>query len=293
MQLICPNCASSYAIADSALGERGRQVRCVKCKHVWFAAPAHAMAMAEPEVPAAAIEPPAVSNATAEPVQDHEAIAPDGTDVAPPSPLHIEHAPSIAPDQEASAAPPRPAGGGKLDYFELRRLRALRAITRRERGLGLTIGHLSAVMLGILVALIYTRENIVRIMPQTASLYALAGFHINLRGLAFEDVKTAYEVQDGVRVLTVEGQIRNIAGANRPVGRLRLALRNAAGAEIYTWTALPERASMSAGEVQSFKTRLASPPAEGKDLRVRFFQRRDLASAEAPSNGSASTPAQH
>ena len=139
--------------------------------------------------------------------------------------------------------------------------------------------RLSVALAGILIALVYERENVVRILPQTASLYSLIGFHINLRGLAFEDFKTATETQDGVPVLLIEGEIRNVTGAIQKVPHLRFALRNAAGAEIYSWTGVPERNLMAPGDVQKVHTRLASPPGESRDARVRFVLSRDMVAA--------------
>src|SRR4051812_21072091 len=39
MQIICPNCATFYQLADAAIGTNGRSVRCVRCQTVWHAAP--------------------------------------------------------------------------------------------------------------------------------------------------------------------------------------------------------------------------------------------------------------
>ncbi|MGZ5829493.1 MAG: hypothetical protein ACXWJW_13275, partial [Xanthobacteraceae bacterium] len=240
-------------------------------------------------------EPPPAETAAAdihqdagEPAQAPISYAAAG-DAAPP---HIEHAPSIAPDEpQDSAAAPTPNRKGKLDYFELRRRRTMRALERKRRGLGITNGHVAAACLGILLALIFARETVVRVFPQTASLYGLAGLGVNLRGLVFEDIKTSYETQDGVRVISIEGDIRNITSSNQPVARLRFALRNDKAAETYSWTAIPERVIMASGEVQHFKTRLASPPTDSKELRVRFFHPRDLADASA--SGAPPSPAKH
>jgi len=48
------------------------------------------------------------------------------------------------------------------------------------------------------------------------------------------------------------------------------------GHEIYSWTALPDRKALGAGERMAFRSRLATPPPEGRDVVVRFFNRRDL-----------------
>src|ERR1700719_1474561 len=46
MQIVCPHCATSYAIDAMALGAAGRTVRCSRCKEVWLARPQDATAPA-------------------------------------------------------------------------------------------------------------------------------------------------------------------------------------------------------------------------------------------------------
>src|SRR5262245_54720799 len=37
MQIVCPNCTTSYEIDGAKLGAGGRTVRCVRCRTVWQA----------------------------------------------------------------------------------------------------------------------------------------------------------------------------------------------------------------------------------------------------------------
>ena len=99
---------------------------------------------------------------------------------------------------------------------------------------------------------------------------------VNLRGLAFDDVTTSIETSENVPVLLVKGKITNISRQPRDVTRLRFAMRSAAGNEVYAWTSLPARSVLPPGESEPFETRLASPPADGQFVVVRFFSRRDL-----------------
>ena len=116
----------------------------------------------------------------------------------------------------------------------------------------------------------------VRAAPQTASLYAAIGLPVNLRGLTFADVKTATETHDGVPVLVVEGTIRSASPRIVEVPRLRFSVRNRNGQEVYAWTAVPGRSALGPGESLTFRSRLASPPPDAREVLVRFFNRRDL-----------------
>ena len=95
------------------------------------------------------------------------------------------------------------------------------------------------------------------------------------------DVKIGNETHDGVPVLVVEGIIVSTVGVPVDVPRLRFALRNAAGAEVYSWTAQPSQPVLEPGDAMPFRSRLASPPADGHDIQVRFFTRRDAVAGVA------------
>ena len=135
----------------------------------------------------------------------------------------------------------------------------------------------TALQLAAVAAVLLARVEVVRVMPEAAPLFRMIGLPVNLRGLAFSDVTTTRETHDGVTVLLVQGTITNVSRQPRDVPRIRLAMKNGAGAEVYTWTQLPGRGSLGAGESEPFNTRLASPPADGRDVVVRFFNRHDIA----------------
>jgi len=127
------------------------------------------------------------------------------------------------------------------------------------------------------VALIGARSEVVRYLPQTASLFAAIGLPVNLRHLKFDKVKITKEAQDGVNILIIEGVIVNTAGKPTEVPRLRFAARDATGQDVYTWTALPRRSLLGPNESMEFQSRLAAPPADATDVMVRFFTAQDAA----------------
>jgi hypothetical protein len=104
---------------------------------------------------------------------------------------------------------------------------------------------------------------------------------VNLRGVAFKDLKVATELVDGKPVLVIEGVV--VSTTKKPVDlpRLRFSVRDAQGTEIYAWNALLDQTVLKPGERAAFKSRLASPPAEGRNIDIRFFNRRDITAGNA------------
>jgi len=125
------------------------------------------------------------------------------------------------------------------------------------------------------VALVGAHNDVVRYLPQTASLFAAIGLPVNLRHLRFENVRISKEAQDGVNILIVEGAIVSDASKPVEVPRLRFAARNAAGQEVYTWTAQPSRSILGPGERLEFRSQIPTPPTEASDVMVRFFTAQD------------------
>jgi hypothetical protein len=134
-----------------------------------------------------------------------------------------------------------------------------------------------AAMGALILALMIWRADVVRLLPQTATFYKMVGLEVNLRGLAFKDIKVSNETVDGKPVLVIEGTI--VGQTKNPVElpRLRFSVRDAQGTEIYAWNAVLEQPVLKPGERAYFKSRLASPPPEGRNIDVRFFNKRDLA----------------
>jgi predicted Zn finger-like uncharacterized protein len=295
MLIVCPTCATTYHIQLAALGAAGRSVRCTKCKNTWFATPDSAIDEAALTAAAAVASPPAPAKASIPREQTEEELAAAwGTeamsgDVMPPDDTagESENAPVVANAPPLVPADHAEAGSAKFDPGEpedIETIAARRArqasVDRKNRRTPLqqiaSVPVLIATLLMILAMVLQTRVTIVRNFPQTASLFAAIGLPVNLRGLIFENVKSSGEFLDGVTVMVVQGTIVNLTGKTLEVPRLRFALRSASGHEVYAWTALPTRTMLSPGEELPFRSRLASPPPDGRDVIVRFFNRRDI-----------------
>jgi predicted Zn finger-like uncharacterized protein len=310
MQINCPKCQTSYDVRDTSLGSEGRKVRCIRCETVWFVAPPEA----EPFVPRHAAEESAAGSPQGSSQSSGPAGGDGGGEEAAPQPetaqetaqetaesgvephpdepeaetafpvpqdldagrgpVEISDAPSIIPPQEQN--PPLPDPGLQEPMSRQARLILDRKPVRRAFPVqAVFVAGLAAVV----AALVILRQDVVRYAPQTASLYDFIGLPVNLRGLAFADMKTLHEVQDETPVLVVQGRIVSVSSKTADVPRLRFSVRDAKGAEIHSWTALADRKTLAPGDSLDFTSRLASPPAGATDVLVRFFNRRDLAAS--------------
>jgi predicted Zn finger-like uncharacterized protein len=243
------------------------------------AAPAVTEAIAAP-APSAA--PPVTENGDPAGPSLDQLIGPPAEDPAAGAPAE-QPAPALSDitipaDASAAATAAEPDGEGRpadIETTAARRRTKRGSARRRLPGRSYRMPAAILALAGIAAALIVWRGTVVRHAPQMASLYAAIGMPVNLRGLVFSDVRVSRDTHDGVPVLVVEGAIASVA--SKPVGvpRLRFALRNGTGAEVYAWTAMPGREMLEPGETLPFKSRLASPPGDGSDVTVRFFTRGD------------------
>jgi predicted Zn finger-like uncharacterized protein len=297
MLIVCPSCATSYDIEAASLQPNGRKVRCVRCRTVWHAQPsqadmltAAARALApEPEMAHAAAgheasgtgdagwgDPADQESLDDQPYAESEAsrTAGEGFEV---------QAPSISPVDLDEGRPPFNFDADEADEKLPEDIETYAARRSSEDAKGWSLrwplSRMQSVILLLVIIdsiIIGWRTDFVRAMPQTASFYGTMGFSVNLRGLEFEDVTTTTEQHEGVPILVVEGTVVNKTRRMVDVPRLKFAVRNAAREEIYSWTAVSPRAALPPGETVAFRARLASPPPDGRDVLVRFLNRRDI-----------------
>jgi hypothetical protein len=174
--------------------------------------------------------------------------------------------PPLVPDIiDATATIPSRAGP-KAALSTIRRGVRARAGLVRPRFLPAIV----AMQLAAVAAVLLARSEIVRVLPESASLFGAIGLPVNLRGLVFAGLNTRIERQDGVAVLIVEGRIESDSHSTVAVPPLRFAWRDAAGIELYAWTVPADAATLGAGESLAFHGRVASPPPGGTGVLVRF-----------------------
>lgn len=280
MQIICPHCSTSYGIDPAKLGEAGRSVRCSRCKEIWLARPEDAVEFAPTPVMAGAGDEGESQDTAAE----WDALAREGE--ADSEAPHVD-SPSIAGGWQNSADWPaeqndeygeESSRSGRFPW--LGNLgNALPRMPQFRAPFGLPTA--CAAMGALVLALVIWRADLVRLLPQTAAFYKLVGLDVNLRGLRFKDVKVSSEMVEGKPVLVIEGSITGESNKPLEIPRLRFSVRDAQGAEIYAWNSVLEQSILRPGERAQFKSRLASPPPEGRNIDVRFFNKRDLTGGNA------------
>ncbi|WP_336810555.1 DUF3426 domain-containing protein [Bosea sp. MMO-172] len=253
MLIVCPSCASQYELDAAKLGPEGRKVRCASCKTSWHVEPA-----AFPEPPSEA----ETQALLAEELERAAAIDAEitalaaeagGQDVSEEPPV-VEAPVAAAPKRRTK----RPGKPDKPPGAFLRRGGAGRPIAAALAGLAL---------LGIVV---WQRQAAVRAAPQLAGLFEKIGMPVNVRGLSLSAIESGLVADGQNRFLIVEGEVTNITKSKTAVPLIEVAVKDAGGATLYTWTTEPPRASLEPAELVRFRARLASPPEQGQSVRVRF-----------------------
>ena len=93
---------------------------------------------------------------------------------------------------------------------------------------------------------------------------------VNLRQMDLQGVTSRLADEDGRHILVVEGEIRNLAEAPRAAPRMRLAVLDARGPRNLSLGPRRRRNRGCRRRKGVFRARLAAPPQDGRDVRVRF-----------------------
>ena len=239
MIITCPRCATRYLLEAGVVRPPGRQVRCARCQHTWFQD-------SQLDLPTP-IPVPVEEQAPSGPVTDRSRmLAPPPGSIAQPIPRFELPAPPLP-------KPASPAGERQ------------RSRSRSLAGLSILLAFLA----GFVLLFLYMPTEIAQVWPESASLYEALGMPVNTRGFKIIASHTQ-ELDKTVPVIAIKGQIINETDRELPVPKLRLAVRDQAGREIYHWTVLADQQRLGPREQGTFSARLESPPADAADLEVRF-----------------------
>lgn len=251
MILTCPRCAARYAVERDQIPSDGRTVRCVSCRHKWTAR--REDGEAEPwEAPQPPPQPPPRPKPPPpEPVLPEPEPEPDPAPEAFPDVDPVIPLPRAARPSSRRIGPPAP-----LVWVGLAGLLAI---------------------LALMLALF--RNEVVRIWPKTAALYAAAGMSVNGVGLVIEGVRLAPAVQNGQAVLGISGKIRNERDQATPAAPLQVTLYDASGAELARLVARPVD-TLPPLETRYFSVLVRNPPPGVNTAALAFI-------SQAPEAGKA------
>jgi len=230
MILTCPACATSYFVPDDAIGATGRRVRCKSCGHDWRAT---------------------LEDEPLELSSTEEAVAESGFGKR-----------EDAPDSLAETPAPELPRAFRAKAEQQRRMR--RAATQGAIWAGLTV-----VFLALLGSAYVFRLSIVQAWPQAAAVYKLVGAPVNLAGLEFEAVGARTAPHDPGKVV-VSGALRNIRDSEVVAPPVRVALLNAAGAEVAHRIVHLQTAPVLPGKVQGFAVVIPDPGGKASGVGVDF-----------------------
>ena len=159
---------------------------------------------------------------------------------------------------------------------QAREVFALKKRQRLKRLRGWAI--LAACLVAPLGAAASFPEIVVGIAPITVRAYDVAGYSVNIYGLEVRRIEQQHAIVDGVRVLTIKGEITNISNSSQKIPWLRFGLDDGDKLEVYSWTLDTGARPLRAGETTNFVTRVASPPETAKNVQIRFAHANEIGS---------------
>ena len=260
MMLVCPNCSARYLLAPAALGDRGREVRCARCDHQWYA---EADGEAVPDVISEEDEGVSVGW---DDIDDEEAGGEDSR-AGIPDPYaddeddEEESIPqSVRPMPEGSNVPARPEDVRRPDI----------TIQAQMTGFGAALA-----IFGILVISFFVFKNtIVTTWPASAAIYEMAGTPVEFKGegLVIESLSAnLIKGRDGKDTLVIKGRVINLTGQAIDVPQLVAMMRDTNGEPSESWLIDPPVDEVAAGASFAFTSDYPAVPAAIGSVNLTFL----------------------
>lgn len=144
---------------------------------------------------------------------------------------------------------------------------------RKKGGMsGLLIG--GGMFLSLLAGVAFVADSmhaqIVEVFPGTRGIFSMLGYAPAQRGLDFANITHGKEIENGVTVLAIRGQIVNVTDHEVAVPKMRVTVSDSEKQKLYQWTVPPEQTKIGPKSKIPLSIRLESPPPEAWYLDIRF-----------------------
>jgi len=179
----------------------------------------------------------------------------------------LEPAPPVKPDAMIEAAE-----GEKKVHTAFRERQEKKRRTLSAAAAGGAWGGLLAACTVLFICTWIFRVDIVTMWPRASSAYATIGASVNPWGYDVGELDVTREVDHGVPLLVVAGDIHNFDRRSRAIPGLRAILRDAQGEAILEWTISLPAGRLGAGHRQEFRTVVSDPPPEAVEVEVVLME---------------------
>jgi hypothetical protein len=244
MIVTCPSCATRTSFTNALRAPGSVKITCRTCGHKWI----------EIDDPDPIVDAVAYRLSEAEPAS-HRIFGR----------ARVQDAEEVDQDIERLVEKARIAD----EAFQARQ--HSRTVTLRNWGFfGVTVA-------AVLASFTAFPEIVVKAAPAAIKAYDAIGLDVNIYGLDIRNIKQQHAIVNGVRVLTIKGDVANISDDTKKLPWLRFGLKDSGAAEVYQWTLNTETRPLKPGEVTSFITRVAAPPEAAAHVEIRFARETEVA----------------
>jgi predicted Zn finger-like uncharacterized protein len=126
---------------------------------------------------------------------------------------------------------------------------------------------------GVTAAAFVYRNDVVKVWPQSASAYRLAGLDVNRFGLDFADIERARTFNDTIPIVTVTGRAVNVARTEVETPGVRVDLRDESGKIVATEYSFVTPLMLEPGAAGQFGVVVEPAPIESFEVVVSFVAR--------------------
>jgi predicted Zn finger-like uncharacterized protein len=258
MILTCPECSTRYVAKESAIGPKGRTVRCAKCRTAWFVELSDPVEATPDDLQLADMESDRVESTFG-------ATQPSFGSESDVQASHETDRRGEAYDDSAAAL----NAAKTADAVMRDRVEAAKRRTRRRVILMIWFIPL-AIIVGFCTVLYFARESIAARFPASVPFYNAVNIDVSKSGLRLESPIVRISERNNGAVIEVTGKATNLTRKAKVLPPVIFTLHNPADEEIARWEYVFDNPNLPAGERRNYQTEFPNPPPDAVDIKYRF-----------------------